>query len=103
MAKSLNVMFSIRRWTTQWELVWSAIGSTMLVCNVISAMILDDWTKPLRCFPDGPTLRGHPLERSDFPRETFEELQQVDRAAWKLEVMGHEELSSPSTTIYLRK
>jgi phosphoenolpyruvate carboxykinase (GTP) len=28
----------------------------------------------------------------DFPRETFEELQQVDRAAWKREVMGHEEL-----------
>ncbi|WP_213806811.1 phosphoenolpyruvate carboxykinase (GTP) [Granulicella sp. dw_53] len=28
----------------------------------------------------------------DFPRETFETLQKVDRAAWRVEVMGHEEL-----------
>ncbi|WP_353063352.1 phosphoenolpyruvate carboxykinase (GTP) [Tunturibacter psychrotolerans] len=28
----------------------------------------------------------------DFPRETFETLQTVDRAQWKQEVMGHEEL-----------
>jgi phosphoenolpyruvate carboxykinase (GTP) len=28
----------------------------------------------------------------DFPRETFEALQTVDRAQWKKEVMGHEEL-----------
>ena len=28
----------------------------------------------------------------DFPREKFEKLQEVDRAAWKKEVMGHEEL-----------
>jgi len=28
----------------------------------------------------------------DFPREKFEELQTVDRDAWKLEVIGHEEL-----------
>jgi phosphoenolpyruvate carboxykinase (GTP) len=28
----------------------------------------------------------------DFPRETFETLQAVDRTAWKQEVMGHEEL-----------
>ncbi|HEY4363277.1 MAG TPA: phosphoenolpyruvate carboxykinase (GTP), partial [Bryobacteraceae bacterium] len=29
---------------------------------------------------------------TSFPRETFEELQSFDRAAWKKEVMGHEEL-----------
>jgi len=28
----------------------------------------------------------------EFPKEKFEELQQVDRDAWKSEVMGHEEL-----------
>ncbi len=28
----------------------------------------------------------------DFPKEKFEELQKVDRAAWKSEVIGHEEL-----------
>ena len=28
----------------------------------------------------------------DFPRSQFEELQTVDREAWKQEVMGHEEL-----------
>jgi phosphoenolpyruvate carboxykinase (GTP) len=28
----------------------------------------------------------------DFPREMFEKLQEVDRAAWRKEVMGHEEL-----------
>jgi len=28
----------------------------------------------------------------DFPRDTFEELQQVDREKWKKEVIGHEEL-----------
>ena len=28
----------------------------------------------------------------DFPKEKFEELQRVDRAAWKSEVIGHEEL-----------
>jgi phosphoenolpyruvate carboxykinase (GTP) len=29
---------------------------------------------------------------TQFPRETFEQLQQVDRAAWRREVMDHEEL-----------
>ena len=28
----------------------------------------------------------------DFPREKFERLQAVDRAAWRAEVLGHEEL-----------
>jgi phosphoenolpyruvate carboxykinase (GTP) len=28
----------------------------------------------------------------DFPKEKFEELQAVDRNAWKSEVIGHEEL-----------
>jgi phosphoenolpyruvate carboxykinase (GTP) len=28
----------------------------------------------------------------DFPRERFEELQAVDRAAWRAEIIGHEEL-----------
>jgi phosphoenolpyruvate carboxykinase (GTP) len=28
----------------------------------------------------------------DFPKQKFEELQTVDRAAWKSEVIGHEEL-----------
>jgi phosphoenolpyruvate carboxykinase (GTP) len=28
----------------------------------------------------------------DFPRETFDELMEVDRAAWKQEVIGHESL-----------
>jgi len=28
----------------------------------------------------------------DFPKEKFDQLQQFDRAAWKAEVMGHEEL-----------
>ena len=28
----------------------------------------------------------------DFPREQFEELQEVNRAAWRTEVIGHEEL-----------
>ena len=28
----------------------------------------------------------------DFPVEIFDQLQEVDRAAWKLEVIGHEEL-----------
>ena len=28
----------------------------------------------------------------DFPREKFEELQAFDRAAWRSEVIGHEEL-----------
>jgi phosphoenolpyruvate carboxykinase (GTP) len=28
----------------------------------------------------------------DFPREKFESLQQIDRAAWRKEVIGHEEL-----------
>jgi phosphoenolpyruvate carboxykinase (GTP) len=28
----------------------------------------------------------------DFPRERFAELQTVDRAAWRKEVIGHEEL-----------
>jgi len=32
------------------------------------------------------------LRGIDFPREKFEELQQVDRAAWKREVVDHEEL-----------
>jgi len=28
----------------------------------------------------------------DFPKEKFEELQTFDRAAWRDEVLGHEEL-----------
>jgi phosphoenolpyruvate carboxykinase (GTP) len=28
----------------------------------------------------------------EFPREKFDELQQVDRPAWKREVISHEEL-----------
>ena len=29
---------------------------------------------------------------STFPREQFDKLQEVDRAAWRKEVIGHEEL-----------
>jgi phosphoenolpyruvate carboxykinase (GTP) len=45
----------------------------------------------------------------DFPKEKFEELQQVDRNAWKSEVMGHEELfiklhdHLPSEMVYERE
>jgi len=28
----------------------------------------------------------------DFPKEKFEELQRLDRTAWRREVIGHEEL-----------
>jgi phosphoenolpyruvate carboxykinase (GTP) len=45
----------------------------------------------------------------DFPREKFEELQTVDRNAWRTEVLGHEELfielhdRLPAETIYERE
>src|SRR6266550_6070477 len=39
-----------------------------------------------------PFYEDMDLRGLDFPRETFEELQQVDRAAWKREVIDHEEL-----------
>ncbi len=45
----------------------------------------------------------------DFPRETFAELQEVDRNAWKAEVLGHEELfielhgRLPPETVYERE
>ncbi len=45
----------------------------------------------------------------DFPREKFEELQAFDRAAWRQEVLGHEELfltlhdRLPPETIYERE
>ena len=37
-------------------------------------------------------LRRHDWKGLDFPKEKFEKLQAVDRAAWKSEVIGHEEL-----------
>ena len=45
----------------------------------------------------------------DFSRDTFEELQAFDRAAWREEVLGHEELfltlhdRLPPETIYERE
>jgi phosphoenolpyruvate carboxykinase (GTP) len=45
----------------------------------------------------------------DFPRETFELLQAVDRAAWRREVLAHEELfielhdRLPPETVYERE
>jgi phosphoenolpyruvate carboxykinase (GTP) len=45
----------------------------------------------------------------DFPREKFERLQAVDRAAWRAEVLGHEELfielhdRLPPETVYERE
>jgi phosphoenolpyruvate carboxykinase (GTP) len=40
----------------------------------------------------GAALRGHRLEGLDFPKEKFEELQHFDRAAWRQEILSHEEL-----------
>ncbi len=44
--------------------------------------------------PIGWMPRYHDIEWEglDFPREKFEELQAFDRAAWRAEVLGHEEL-----------
>ena len=44
--------------------------------------------------PIGWTPHYEDIEWSglDFPREKFEQLQTIDRAAWRQEVMGHEEL-----------
>jgi phosphoenolpyruvate carboxykinase (GTP) len=45
----------------------------------------------------------------DFPKDTFEQLQAVDSALWKQEVMGHEELfiklhdHLPSEMVYERE
>jgi phosphoenolpyruvate carboxykinase (GTP) len=45
----------------------------------------------------------------DFPKPKFEELQAVDRAAWRSEVLGHEELfialhdRLPPETVYERE
>ena len=45
----------------------------------------------------------------DFPAATFAELQAIDRAAWRAEVLGHEELflrlhdSLPPETMYERE
>ena len=48
-------------------------------------------------------------EGLDFPRETFDELQEVDRDKWRKEVIGHEELflalhdHLPSEMVYERE
>ncbi len=39
-----------------------------------------------------PHYRDIEWKGLDFPKENFEELQRVDRVAWRKEVMGHEEL-----------
>jgi phosphoenolpyruvate carboxykinase (GTP) len=39
-----------------------------------------------------PRYQDMEWEGLDFPREKFEELQTFDRAAWRAEVLGHEEL-----------
>jgi phosphoenolpyruvate carboxykinase (GTP) len=45
----------------------------------------------------------------DFPKEKFDQLQTVDRDAWRMEVLGHEELfielhdRLPAETIYERE
>ena len=39
-----------------------------------------------------PRYRDIDWEGMDFPKEKFEELQAFDRAAWRAEVLGHEEL-----------
>jgi phosphoenolpyruvate carboxykinase (GTP) len=44
--------------------------------------------------PIGWTPHFHDIDWKglDFPESTFNELQALDRAQWKQEVMGHEEL-----------
>ena len=44
--------------------------------------------------PIGWTPRYEDIEWEglDFPKEKFDELQEFDRAAWRQEVIGHEEL-----------
>ena len=39
-----------------------------------------------------PRYRDMDWDGLDFPKEKFDELQSFNRAAWKAEVMGHEEL-----------
>ena len=44
------------------------------------------------------------MERTgSFPKEKFDELQAFDRAAWREEVIGHEELFLLCTTICRRR
>jgi phosphoenolpyruvate carboxykinase (GTP) len=39
-----------------------------------------------------PRYEDMEWEGLDFPKEQFEELQRVDREAWRAEIIGHEEL-----------
>jgi phosphoenolpyruvate carboxykinase (GTP) len=39
-----------------------------------------------------PRYEDMEWEGLDFPKEQFEELQRVDRDAWRREIIGHEEL-----------
>ena len=61
---------------------------------------------PIGWVPRYEDIQWHGL---DFPREKFERLQAVDRGAWRLEVLGHEELfielhdRLPPETVYERE
>ena len=84
------------------KFLWPGFGENMRVLKWIVDRVRGRALAKEPPFGWQPRYEDMKWEGLSFPKEQFEELQRVDRDAWRTEIIGHEELSSPFTTTFPR-
>ena len=77
---------------TEGRFLWPGFGENMRVLKWIVDRVRGRTQAKETADRMDAVLRVIEWKGLDFPKEQFEQLQAVDRDAWKAEVIGHEEL-----------